>query len=148
MKKRKWLITVLLVAAGLAAVLRLPLPFQDRTRIDTVVSIEQPDTIVFDYVTTPANWPRWHPSSLAVSGATDHPLGVGEQVTEEYRVAGRHGHVQWTVTARNRPRQWAIEGAIDGRKAGTVTYTLTKRRTGPGSSGSSSTMHRPCFSPY
>lgn len=66
-----------LLAAGLlVAALWVPLPLAD-TRIHTSVLIRRPSAEVFDYVTTPANWPRWHPSSLAVSGATDHPLRVG-----------------------------------------------------------------------
>src|SRR5438034_205416 len=67
------------------------------TRIYTRISIQRPIEEVFAYVTTPANWPRWHPSSLGVRGAADHPLEVGEQVTEDFRVAGRCGEVVWTV---------------------------------------------------
>lgn len=70
------------------------------TRIFTSTIIHRPIDLVFDYVTTPGNWPRWHPSSLAVTGATDHSLAVGEQLEETFRVAGRSGRVVWTVTER------------------------------------------------
>ncbi|TDN61601.1 uncharacterized protein YndB with AHSA1/START domain [Paraburkholderia sp. BL10I2N1] len=120
-------VAMALAALGVVGLFFVPLPRQLvlDTRIVTVTSIERPDTLVFDYVTTPTHWPVWHPSSLAVSGATDHSLDVREQVTEEFRVAGRRGRVVWTVAERDRPRKWVIEGAIDGRPAGTVTYTLT-----------------------
>jgi uncharacterized protein YndB with AHSA1/START domain len=92
------------------------------SRIYTAATIQRPVEVVYDYVTTPGHWPEWHPSSLGVSGATDHSLAVGEQVTERYRVAGREGTVVWTVRAREAPRRWLIAGSIVG---GIVAYTLT-----------------------
>ncbi len=94
------------------------------TYIYTTIQIQTPIERVFDYVTTPGNWPRWHPSSLGVSGATDHSLEPGEQVTEEFRVAGRRGSVVWTVREREAPRRWVIEGQVQGGGDGTITYTL------------------------
>jgi uncharacterized protein YndB with AHSA1/START domain len=98
-------------------------------RIYTVIDIAQPVEEVYAYVTTPGHWPDWHPSSLAVSGATDHSLAVGEQVTEDYLVAGRRGQLTWAVTARDAPRRWVIAGARPGG-SGTITYTLTPRDGG------------------
>ncbi len=98
------------------------------TRILTTARIQAPIEEVFDYVTTPGNWPEWHPSSLGVSGATDHPLEPGEQVTEEFRVAGRRGRVVWTVREREAPRRWLIDGQVEG--GGTITYTLTQHDDG------------------
>ncbi len=95
-------------------------------RIRTAALIDAPIETVYSYVTTPANWPRWHPSSLAVHGDTDHSLAAGEAVTEDYRVAGREGQVVWTVVERDAPRRWVIDGRIVGRSTGgTVTYHLT-----------------------
>ncbi|MFP4852349.1 SRPBCC family protein [Paraburkholderia sp. BR14264] len=122
----KWM-SALLAVIVVAALLAVPLPGSVNltTRIATVTSIERPDAVVFDYVTTPAHWPSWHPSSLSVRGAVDHSLNVGEQVAEEFRVAGRRGSVLWTVSVRDRPHKWAIVGTIDGKPAGTVSYALT-----------------------
>jgi uncharacterized protein YndB with AHSA1/START domain len=127
MRRQTWFVAATLAVFGAIGLLLAPLPrqFVLTTRIVTTATIERSDTAVFDYVTTPAHWPVWHPSSLAVSGATDHPLNAGEQVTEEFRVAGRRGRAVWTVAERDRPRKWVIDGAIDGRPAGTVTYALT-----------------------
>ncbi|HST89049.1 MAG TPA: SRPBCC family protein [Ktedonobacterales bacterium] len=97
-------------------------------RVYTTTNIARPIDQVFAYVSTPGYWPDWHPSSLGVSGATDHSLGVGEQVTEEFRVAGRTGRALWTVREHTAPVRWVIEGVIEGRgSGGTVAYMLTPR---------------------
>lgn len=122
-RKKTWI--ALLVVAAVIAILFAPFPSQDVTRIYTVATIGKPNAAVFNYATTPANWPKWHPSSLHVSGATGHSLAVGEQVVEEFLVAGRHGEVTWTVVKRDASRQWVIEGDIERRKVAMITYTLT-----------------------
>lgn len=100
------------------------------TRIVSRIDIQRAPDVVFDYVTTPSHWPQWHPSSIAVSGATDHALEVGEQVQEEFVVAGRRGQVTWQVALREPARRWRIDGLIDGHLAGSVTYTLTAQGDG------------------
>ncbi|MGY2492234.1 SRPBCC family protein [Cupriavidus sp. CP313] len=127
---RKTAFRALVAICAITVLLFAPLPWQPMTRIHSEVTIQRPPEEVFAYVSTPANWPAWHPSSLEVRGATDHSLQVGEQVTEAFRVAGREGTVVWTVTGRRAPAFWSIDGDIDGRKAGTVTYTLTPIDTG------------------
>lgn len=96
------------------------------TRIQTTAVIAVPVSTLYNYVTTPGYWPQWHPSSLAVHGNAQHSLQVGESVKEDYNVAGRTGQVVWTVTARDEPVLWAIEGLIVGYETGgTITYRLT-----------------------
>lgn len=80
---------------------------------------------VFDYVTTPGHWPEWHPSSIRVAGTVDHSLGVGEECTEEYRVAGRHGVCVWRVLDRDAPKKWTITAEAQGGGAATITYSLS-----------------------
>ena len=94
------------------------------TVIVTETEIRRPVEEVFDYVTTPAHWLVWHPSSLGLHGATDHSLKVGEEVTEDFRVAGRRGSVTWRVVAREAPTRWAIAGTVAAGGKGTITYTL------------------------
>jgi len=111
-----------LAVVGVVALVQLPV--DDKTTIrNTVVIARGPDS-VFAYVTTPGNWPKWHPASKGVSGATDHSLATGEKVTEDFVVAGRAGRVVWTVIERDPPREWIIEGDIDGRNAGVIMYSL------------------------
>jgi len=100
------------------------------SRIDTTIQIRRPIEQVFDYVTTPANWPKWHPSSLGVSDAIDHPLEVGEHVSEEFIVSGRRGRVVWKVRERLPPRRWVIEGQTEKGGGGTITYSLTPLHDG------------------
>lgn len=96
------------------------------TRIYTKTTIHCPAEAVFEYVTTPGHWPEWHPSSLAVTGATDHSLALGEQVEETFQVAGRRGRVIWTVSERDAPRRWVITGKIlNSTSGGVVSYALT-----------------------
>lgn len=120
---RRWLLVTAVVAVVVGAAMFLPLNV-GVTHIRSEVEIARDPRVVFDYVTTPANWPRWHPSSIAVTGNAAHPLDLGESVTEEFRVAGHHGFAVWRVVAREANRLWRIEGEIDGHAAGTVTYTL------------------------
>ena len=110
---------------GAAAVLLAPVPLGS-THIYNSTTIERAPAEVFGYVTTPANWPRWHPSSLGVSGAADHPLLVGEEVLEDFRVAGYQGRVKWTVVERQAPMRWAIKGKVEDGGVGAVRYRLTQ----------------------
>jgi len=57
-------------------------------------------------------------------------LTLGEQVTEEYRVAGRRGRAIWTVRERVPPHRWVIEGRAEAGGGGTVTYVLASRAGG------------------
>jgi uncharacterized protein YndB with AHSA1/START domain len=94
------------------------------SRVYKTIWIGAPVERVFDYATMPGNWPVWHPSSLGVSGATDHSLEPGERVTEEFCVAGRYGRVVWAVRERVFPRRWVIDGRTENGGGGTITYTL------------------------
>jgi uncharacterized protein YndB with AHSA1/START domain len=100
------------------------------TRICNSIQISQPIEQVFDFITTPANWPQWHPASISVSTNADHPLLQGEKVTEDISVAGRHGQVTWLVRERSAPRRWVVDG--NGKTGGraTITYTLTPHPDG------------------
>ncbi|MDN4572228.1 polyketide cyclase [Pandoraea cepalis] len=118
-------------AAVVVALLSLlPLPFERQTHIVSTVTVQAPPQAVYDYVTTPANWPKWHPASLAVQGATDHSLVVGEKVAEEFRLAGRHGIIHWKVVEAKPPLEWRLEGEMNRRPSGEVRYTLTPDGTG------------------
>jgi len=100
------------------------------TTIVTHAVIRRPLAEVFDYVTTPAHWLVWHPSSLGLRGATDHSLQIGEEVTEDFRVAGRRGSVTWKVIERQAPQRWAIRGLVAAGGSGTITYTLAPAAEG------------------
>lgn len=100
------------------------------TRIYSKARINRSIDDVFNYVTNPFNWPKWHPSSLAVEGCADRSLTVGEQVREEYLVAGRQGSVIWTVIESKPPHGWAIEGKVGNEGGGTISYLLSEGADG------------------
>ena len=115
----------LVLLLGAAAVLLAPMPLGS-THIYNSTVIERTPGDVYNYVTTPANWPRWHPSSLGVSGDINHPLLVGEVVLEDFLVAGYQGKVKWTVVERQAPMRGAISGQIEEGGKGKVSYRLTQ----------------------
>lgn len=100
------------------------------SRIVSRATIARSLSEVFAYVTTPGHWPEWHPSSLGVTGATDHSLNVGEEATELFLVAGRRGRAHWTVREREEPRRWIIVGRVEGGGTGTIIYALTPQQGG------------------
>jgi uncharacterized protein YndB with AHSA1/START domain len=101
------------------------------TRIYASTQIAAPVEAVFEYATTPANAPQWHPTSFGVSGEVDHSLETGERFTEELLVAaGRRVRANWTTVERIPPRRWVIEGTIGGLARGTITQTLRAQGNG------------------
>ncbi len=100
------------------------------SRIKTTVQIRKPVEEVFAYVTTPESWLHWHPSSVSIKGDTDHSLNVGEQVNEEFVVAGRSGSVSWTVIDRQVPKRWVISGCVEGAGSGDIAYSLAPNNGG------------------
>ncbi|MCO4862537.1 YbhB/YbcL family Raf kinase inhibitor-like protein [Cupriavidus sp. WGlv3] len=125
MLRHRKLLWGFIFAAVTVGLLLAPLPWSDRTAVHVEVVIARPLAQVFDYVATPRHWPAWHPASLGVAGATDHPLERGERVAETFMAAQRGGVVVWTVIESQRPRTWSIEGVAGGQRVGTITYRLT-----------------------
>jgi uncharacterized protein YndB with AHSA1/START domain len=99
-------------------------------RVDCAANIARLPADVFEYVTTPGHWPQWHPSSITVSGTTDHSLLEGEECTEDYVVAGRRGVCVWRVLERDAPRKWTISASPTGGGSATIVYTLSQAGDG------------------
>lgn len=99
------------------------------THVLSRTSIRRSAVQIFDFATTPANWPQWLPSA-EVSGAVDHPLQAGEQVTEQLLISRRRSTVAWTVIECEPPRRWAIAGILNGMGHVVVSYELTPRPDG------------------
>ena len=100
------------------------------TRIISVVQIRRPIQDVFKFGSTPRFWPMWHPTAQSVTGAIDHPVQVGDEISEQERFAFLHGSMQWRVRESEAPTRWTIDGVLEdvplfkGTSA-SVTYTLT-----------------------
>jgi uncharacterized protein YndB with AHSA1/START domain len=99
------------------------------TLIRTQVEIARNPRDVYDYVTTPARWIEWHPSTRKVSGSAGHSLVVGEECIEDAVVAGRALQVTWHVDEREEPRRWVIS-TRGGAAQGAITYTVTPSASG------------------
>jgi uncharacterized protein YndB with AHSA1/START domain len=125
------IVAVLLLAIGL---LLMPLPWAAsilETHLVHSIDIAAPPDRVFDYVTTPANWPRWHPQSRAVSGVVDRTPRPGEQTVEDFEIAGRRGRATWTSGTVDAPRRWAFDGRNESGGGGArIAYTLTPSPAG------------------
>lgn len=96
--------------------------------VSNEIRIAKPTPVVFDYVTTAANWPKWHPASMAVKsiqGDVNNPGNIGDRIWESICVADRKVEIIWTVTKKDVPRLWQIRGEVgDGLVIGTITYKL------------------------
>jgi uncharacterized protein YndB with AHSA1/START domain len=99
-------------------------------RVTNTIFIHRPITGVFDLATTARTWPRWHASSLRVSGAVDHPVEVGERISDEVRIAGRTGVVEWTCVERDRPRRIVLVSAGTQGEQARLVYTLVEHDGG------------------
>jgi len=122
-------VVIVLVAAALL----LPLPWPSAlvgTRLENSIDIAAQPPQVFAYVATPANWPRWHPASRAVSGITDRTPAVGESVIETYEIGEYHDTVTWTTVELEAPRRWRFttRGAHGG--SAEIAYSLSPTAAG------------------
>ncbi len=88
------------------------------TTIVTTVNISRPIAEVFDYVTTPARWLGWHPSSLGLHGAIDHSLRAGEEIPEDFRrfadLLGRL-FIRCRIEAESTDAVRRLKHALEGR---------------------------------
>ena len=118
-------------AAAVAAlfVLGTAVPFSfssSASRVVSTIRIHREIGDVFNFFTTPGNWPGWHPASISVAGAADHSLETGEEVEEEIRTGGARAQARWRVTARDAPYLWRIEGT-PASAAGDARVSITYR---------------------
>ena len=98
-------------------------------RVETEIEIGCPAQHVFDYATTPALWPKWHPATVEVRNTPSRPLTTGETVLEVIAVAGRRDEALWTVQACAPPQRWEI--ATDtGKGMAHIVYRITPTATG------------------
>lgn len=94
------------------------------TRLQHEILIRRDAATVFDYVSTPARWPEWHPSSLHLGPGTDHPLPAGAGFEEDIRAGGRRGHLRWTVRGAERPRRWSADAVAHNGVRLQLSYRL------------------------
>jgi hypothetical protein len=77
-------------------------------RVESETSVAVTAQRLFDYVTTPALWHTWHPATVAVRGAPQRPLTVGEHAVELIAVGRRRDEAEWVVRECQPPHLWEI----------------------------------------
>ena len=93
----------------------------------TFIQCEQ--SVVFDFVSRPTQWHRWHPATHEVTNAPDRPLVTGETMCEHIVVVGQHFQAVWKVFDCVPHVTWII-GTISSHGASKITYTLTAKNGG------------------
>ncbi len=89
--------------------------------IQTVTRIACTQAVVFDFVTRPTQWHRWHPATKEVTNAPDRPLTVDDTMCEHISVVGQHFSAIWKVYECEPHRHWLI--ATDASHgASKITY--------------------------
>jgi len=89
------------------------------------IHIARPVEQVFDYASTPARWPEWHPSSLRLEPGAEQPLPAGARFEEDISAGGRKAHLSWTVLECQRPHVWIAKAQADNGVTLRLEYRLT-----------------------
>lgn len=97
--------------------------------VTSAITIARPAAEVFEFVSTPAFWARWHPATRLVREAPQRPLVLGETVEEHVSVVGRRFQARWTVCACEPAKRWAIATDTPHGVA-RISYQITAEGTG------------------
>jgi Polyketide cyclase / dehydrase and lipid transport len=79
--------------------------------------------LVFDYVSTPENDPRWVPASLRHEMLSPPPMRVGSTTEEDVRFLGRRMRYAWEITQYEPPSTFALR-SISGSIPATICVLL------------------------
>ncbi|TAG81827.1 MAG: hypothetical protein EAZ24_01205 [Burkholderiales bacterium] len=80
--------------------------------------------VVFDFVSRPTQWHRWHPATHEVTNAPDRPLVTGETMCEHIVVVGQHFNAVWKVFTCVPHITWII-GTMSNHGASKIIYSLS-----------------------
>ncbi len=78
-------------------------------QIEHSIWLEATPEAAYDYATTPGNWCRWYPGTIAVKGDAGGPLVAGDTFTERVRTLGVVGKLRWVTVESARPWRFVIE---------------------------------------
>ncbi len=94
------------------------------TRLLHTIRIAADIHTVFAYVSTPAFWPTWHPSSLRLHGDAARRLIAGDRFEEDVRAGGREARLRWKVLAAAAPHLWTAQAVTDNGGELELSYRL------------------------
>jgi uncharacterized protein YndB with AHSA1/START domain len=103
-------------------------------QIVSEITIDAPAAAVFDFATTPANWPRFWPVTLGVSGDIDAPARAGAHWVEQVKISFWRGEFHWEAAECTRATHFVMVGRSYGHgwakvmpsEDGRIEYTLTE----------------------
>nr|UXE46108.1 hypothetical protein Hi04_10k_c5653_00023 [uncultured bacterium] len=99
------------------------------------VDIRAPVTEVFEFATTPRNWPLFWALTVGVTGDVEKSLAAGSRCTEHVRVAYWNGFFEWHGDSHVAPSSFAMTaisrggGPLGWLTSGIptrITYALTE----------------------
>ncbi len=96
------------------------------TTVVNEIAIRARPEELFDFVSSPGLWPRWHPSSrhLTIDRNPEGPQGKGDTFSEEIKAGGRQGRLVWQVSECDRPRRWIATAESDQGASISLRYDI------------------------
>jgi len=87
------------------------------------LQIDKPKKEVFDFLTIPANWSSYIPSTIDVKPIIETEFSVNKQVTEYLSLPGKV-QIHWTCTINDTFSNYVIEGKSDNFGGSTSKLSL------------------------
>lgn len=90
------------------------------------VHINKPLDEVFDFITTPGDWIKWHPATAYVSSDSCRPAEKGDVIVERVKHGPLRYTFRWEVVECDAPYRWMIMGVSNLLKRRVrITYDLS-----------------------
>ena len=91
--------------------------------VEQSVVISRPASEVWDFITTPENWPTWESSIVECDQVTDNPIGVGTRWHGVTRILGKR--FDWmTEFTEYQPAKVGTSKSVEGKFGFTATTKL------------------------
>jgi len=96
-------------------------------RKDSIL-INCPREVVFNYLTTPANWLEHLPTSFEIKPEINRPLMKGEKLSEFVKIKGLSGWVNWDCMENDGQSLFTVQGSSEsfGGSRTSISYTFSE----------------------
>jgi uncharacterized protein YndB with AHSA1/START domain len=99
-------------------------------RVHASVLVQRPIDVVFEYLSTPEQLPRWLAHVVSAHGPLPHDNQVGATLGFEYSAPVGRARSTWEVTAYEPPRSLALRRLDQGGCGAEVHWTLERLPSG------------------